>query len=123
MLYGFYQCLDTFLYIWTFLPIRITIALVQALATMCHLRKPKQYKEKTTIRRDKNCIYLLLHCFSNRILEPAQVIDIIKGLVVVGCAIPMCFMDISVVYHTVRAQAAIKLYMFFNMLEVSKMLD
>lgn len=96
MLYGFYQCLDTFLYIWTFLPIRITIALVQALATMCHLRKPKH----------------------NRILEPAQVIDIIKGLVVVGCAIPMCFMDISVVYHTVRAQAAIKLYMFFNMLEV-----
>jgi hypothetical protein len=28
-------------------------------------------------------------------------------------------MDISVVYHVVRAQAAIKLYMFFNMLEVN----
>jgi hypothetical protein len=28
-------------------------------------------------------------------------------------------MDISVVYHIVRVQAAIKLYMFFNMLEVS----
>jgi hypothetical protein len=43
----------------------------------------------------------------------------VKGLVVLGCAVPMCFMDISVVYHTVRAQAAIKLYMFFNMLEVN----
>jgi hypothetical protein len=63
----------------------------------------------------------LLFCFpssSNRLFEPAQIIDIVKGLVVLGCAIPMCFMDISVVYHTVRAQAAIKLYMFFNMLEV-----
>ena len=58
--------------------------------------------------------------FSNRLFEPAQVIDMIKGLVVIGSAIPMCFMDISVVYHTVRAQAAIKLYMFFNMLEVSR---
>lgn len=56
---------------------------------------------------------------SNRLFEPAQIIDIVKGLVVFGCAIPMCFMDISVVYHIVRAQAAIKLYMFFNMLEVS----
>ena len=57
---------------------------------------------------------------SNRLFEPAQIIDIVKGLVVIGCAVPMCFMDISVVYHTVRAQAAIKLYMFFNMLEVRR---
>ena len=59
---------------------------------------------------------------SNRLFEPAQIIDMVKGLVVLGCAVPMCFMDISVVYHTVRAQAAIKLYMFFNMLEVSNKL-
>jgi hypothetical protein len=57
---------------------------------------------------------------SPRLFEPAQTIDLVKGLVVLGCAVPMCFMDISVVYHTVRAQAAIKLYMFFNMLEVSQ---
>jgi len=56
---------------------------------------------------------------SNRLFEPSQIIDIVKGLVIIGCAVPMCFMDISVVYHTVRAQAAIKLYMFFNMLEVN----
>ncbi|CAF2988836.1 unnamed protein product [Rotaria sp. Silwood2] len=96
MLYGFYQCLDTFLYVWTFLPIRIALALIQAIGTLCRLRTSKP----------------------NRLFEPAQIIDIVKGLVVVGCATPMCFMDISVVYHTVRAQAAIKLYMFFNMLEV-----
>lgn len=59
-----------------------------------------------------------LNFSSHRLFEPAQIIDIVKGLVLIGCAIPMCFMDISVVYHTVRAQAAIKLYMFFNMLEV-----
>ncbi|CAF4550937.1 unnamed protein product [Rotaria sp. Silwood1] len=96
MLYGFCQCLDTFLYVWTFLPIRITLALIQAFGTLCRIRTSKP----------------------NRLFEPAQIIDIVKGLVVFGCAAPMCFMDISVVYHTVRAQAAIKLYMFFNMLEV-----
>lgn len=63
--------------------------------------------------------FWLFSLFRNRLFEPAQIIDIIKGLVLLGCATPMCFMDISVVYHTVRAQAAIKLYMFFNMLEVS----
>ncbi|CAF1372046.1 unnamed protein product [Adineta steineri] len=96
MLYGFCQCLDTFLYVWTYLPIRITIALIQAIATLCRLRPSRH----------------------NRLFEPAQIIDMVKGLVILGCAVPMCFMDISVVYHTVRAQAAIKLYMFFNMLEV-----
>ncbi|CAF0985255.1 unnamed protein product [Rotaria sordida] len=96
MLYGFCQCLDTFLYVWTFLPIRITLALIQAIGTLCRLRTSKP----------------------NRLFEPAQIIDIVKGLVLFGCAVPMCFMDISVVYHVVRAQAAIKLYMFFNMLEV-----
>ncbi|CAF4358740.1 unnamed protein product, partial [Adineta steineri] len=97
MLYGFCQCLDTFLYVWTYLPIRITIALIQAIATLCRLRPSRH----------------------NRLFEPAQIIDMVKGLVILGCAVPMCFMDISVVYHTVRAQAAIKLYMFFNMLEVN----
>ncbi|CAF1638204.1 unnamed protein product [Adineta ricciae] len=96
MLYGFCQCLDTFLYVWTFLPIRITLALIQAIGTLCRFRTSKY----------------------SRLFEPAQIIDIVKGLIVFGCAVPMCFMDISVVYHTVRAQAAIKLYMFFNMLEV-----
>lgn len=63
-------------------------------------------------------VYRTVLSSSSRLLEPAQIIDIVKGLVMLGCAVPMCFMDISVVYHTVRAQAAIKLYMFFNMLEV-----
>jgi hypothetical protein len=64
-------------------------------------------------------VYFIFLSSSNRLFEPSQIIDIVKGLVVFGCAVPMCFMDISVVYHTVRAQAAIKLYMFFNMLEVN----
>lgn len=66
----------------------------------------------------KNSEKFFFFC-SSRWFEPSQIIDIVKGLVVLGCAAPMCFMDISVVYHTVRAQAAIKLYMFFNMLEVN----
>ena len=64
-------------------------------------------------------MFFFIVFFSSRLFEPAQMIDLIKGFVLIGCGIPMAFMDISVVYHTVRAQAAIKLYMFFNMLEVS----
>lgn len=78
----------------------------------------RNYKTVNKEKKVKNSEKFFFFC-SSRWFEPSQIIDIVKGLVVLGCAAPMCFMDISVVYHTVRAQAAIKLYMFFNMLEVN----
>ncbi|CAF1583432.1 unnamed protein product, partial [Didymodactylos carnosus] len=106
MMYGFYQCLDSFLYVWTFLPIRIFLAILHAF-----------FSFRFTSKR-KILFMCLFFVVSARLFEPAQIIDLVKGFIIIGCTIPLCFMDISVVYHVVRAQAAIKLYMFFNMLEI-----
>jgi hypothetical protein len=45
--------------------------------------------------------------------------DLLQGSVIIcSCAILMCF-DASRMYHSIRGQSAIKLYMLWNLLEVS----
>jgi len=52
-------------------------------------------------------------------LQPAHKADILRGLLVIAtCAILMHF-DASRMYHSVRGQAAIKLYVIYNVLEVT----
>ncbi len=55
---------------------------------------------------------------TGRILEPAQLCDLLKGFILVVCVLMMDYIDVSMMYHIVRGQAIIKLYIFFNMLEV-----
>jgi hypothetical protein len=62
-------------------------------------------------------------CFSwataGRVLEPAQICDLLKGIVLIVCCLLLNYIDVSMMYHLVRGQAIIKLYIFFNMLEVA----
>lgn len=44
--------------------------------------------------------------------------DLLKGIVVVGCWAATCNVDTSMMYHLVKSQSVIKLYIFYNMLEV-----
>jgi len=45
--------------------------------------------------------------------------DLLQGLVIIcSCAILMCF-DASRMYHSIRGQSAVKLYMIWNVIEVS----
>lgn len=53
------------------------------------------------------------------ILEPAQICDILKGVILVFCFLIVNYIDTSMMYHLVRGQAVIKLYVFYNMLDVS----
>jgi hypothetical protein len=57
---------------------------------------------------------------TNHILEPAQACDILKGIILVVCCIIVNYIDTSMMNHLVRGQAVIKLYVFYNMLDVSK---
>ena len=45
--------------------------------------------------------------------------DILKGVILIASLIIVNYIDTSMMYHLVRGQAVIKLYVFFNMLEVS----
>lgn len=92
MLYGFFICLDAFLFVFTFLPLRVLMAAASLL-------------------------YGILTC-SKQKLKNAQVIDIIRASIFGLCIFAMGYIDTSALYHVIRAQSVIKLYVIYNMLEI-----
>ncbi|KAM0803557.1 eukaryotic membrane protein family-domain-containing protein [Usnea florida] len=51
-------------------------------------------------------------------LRPDQKADILKGLLIVISCVILMYFDASRMYHGIRGQAAIKLYVIYNVLEV-----
>ncbi|XP_061393904.1 protein TAPT1 homolog [Musca vetustissima] len=99
MVYGIMQCADSFLYIHTFLPVRFTLAvwgmLTRPIASCLGLRRRKQ-----------------------RLLTPAEICDLLKGSIWIVVTLLMLSVDTNRVYHIIKSQSIIKLYLFYNMLEV-----
>ena len=58
-------------------------------------------------------------CSGSRLLQPAQVCDVLKGFIMVLCYCMMSYVDYSMMYHLIRGQSVIKLYIIYNMLEVT----
>lgn len=56
---------------------------------------------------------------NEKILRPAEVCDLLKGLLVLSCWVATWKVDTSIIYHMVKSQSVIKLYIFFNILEVA----
>ena len=52
------------------------------------------------------------------ILKPAEVCDLLKGFILIVCSILMCYIDTNMMYHLFKSQSVMKLYIFYNMLEV-----
>jgi len=94
MIFGFMLCLDCFLFMFTFLPLRLIVVM---------------YKIITG----------LLFCRTSRMLQPVQICDLLKGSILVACWLLLTHVDFSVLYHTVRGQSVIKLYVIYNMLEIA----
>ncbi|XP_073844499.1 protein TAPT1 homolog [Musca autumnalis] len=99
MVYGIMQCADSFLYIHTFLPVRFTLAvwgmITRPIASCLGLRRRKQ-----------------------RLLTPAEICDLLKGSIWIVVTLLMLSVDTNRVYHIIKSQSIIKLYLFYNMLEV-----
>lgn len=51
-------------------------------------------------------------------LNPGEICDLLKACILVTCCICTLYIDTSVMYHLIKSQSVIKLYIFFNMLEV-----
>ena len=69
-----------------------------------------------------NILFLLKRMMTpcrGRWLYPAEIIDLLKGLIIVVCVYMMTYIDTSMMYHLIKSQSVIKLYLFYNMLEVS----
>ena len=97
--YGCMQCADSFLYIFTFLPLRYIMAL-WALLTRPLIRCLKR-------RRDLQ-----------RTLSPAETCDLLKGTMWIIVSYVLLYADTNMLYHLIKSQSIIKLYMFYNMLEI-----
>ncbi|CAG8467216.1 7177_t:CDS:10 [Paraglomus occultum] len=97
MVFGLTVCLDSFLYTLTILPLRFVIAFYALIMNIwdnvkCGIRK--------------------------RSLNLSQTRDLLKGLLIVLACIALQRIDASRMYHSIRGQAAIKLYVIFNVLEI-----
>ncbi|KAF9227448.1 DUF747-domain-containing protein [Gyrodon lividus] len=92
--FGFILCLDSFIYTFTIQPIRFVLAVFRFL-------------------------YNLL-TFSRSHLPPSQKADILRTLlVVVSITLLIPLTDASKIYHSIRGQDTIKLYVIFNSLEIA----
>ena len=60
----------------------------------------------------------LMNPCRGRWLYPAEIIDLLKGLIIGVCVYVMTYIDTSMMYHIIKSQSVIKLYLFYNMLEV-----
>lgn len=97
MAYGFFQCADSFLFVYTFLPMRFLLALWNLIT---------QPIKKCFGKRSKT------------FLKPAEICDLLKASILIVTSGLMFYVDTSMVYHLIKSQSVIKLYIFYNMLEV-----
>ncbi|KAG1735114.1 DUF747-domain-containing protein [Suillus paluster] len=96
--FGFILCLDSFLYTFTILPIRFMLA---AIRFFLNFFKP-----------------------SKLAFPPSQKADILRMmLLVVSIMVLIPLTDASKIYHSIRGQDTIKLYVIFNALEGQDILD
>ncbi|KAI8052197.1 eukaryotic membrane protein family-domain-containing protein [Syncephalis plumigaleata] len=89
--FGYFICLDSFMHVFTILPMRVLLAMQQLLVYM--MGRARQ-------------------------LKAAHKVDLIKALLVSICCIALQLIDASQLYHGVRGQSLIKLYVIYNMLEI-----
>jgi hypothetical protein len=90
MFLGYMICLDSFLYTFTILPLRIIIALV--------------YTLKSLVWRTK--------------IDSTRKNDLLKGSLIVSCSYILRNIDASRLYHSIRGQNVVRLYVIFGVLEV-----
>ncbi|XP_050296213.1 protein TAPT1 homolog [Anthonomus grandis grandis] len=100
MLYGVMHCIDNFLFVYTFLPIRVLLALL-ALIT-------RPFSKCFGLGDQRN----------KRILTPAEICDLLKAVIILFCTMSLWLVDTNMMYHLIKSQSVIKLYIFYNMLEI-----
>ncbi|CAE6468653.1 unnamed protein product [Rhizoctonia solani] len=92
--FGYILCLDSFLHTFTIQPIRFILA---------------------AYRLFINCI-----TFSRRTLPPSQKADLLRVLILVlAISVLAPLTDASKIYHSIRGQDNIKIYVIFNALEIA----
>ncbi|KAJ3340882.1 hypothetical protein HDU93_006174 [Gonapodya sp. JEL0774] len=97
---GLAVCTDAFLWCFTALPVRWCIAVGKIVLWTCGSFAFPQSQRKRFA------------------LDTAERADLVKLVLVVSAVAMLLRVDASAVYHSVRAQSVVKLYVIFNVLEV-----
>jgi hypothetical protein len=103
-MFGSFVCLDSFLYTFTILPLRALVALRHLVSNLAHnhLKAPLAGSPKRRLRLSHKC-------------------DLTKAAILIGTlSILHHITDASKMYHGVRGQDTVKLYVLFNVLEVGQ---
>ncbi|BFZ61296.1 hypothetical protein YB2330_002358 [Saitoella coloradoensis] len=107
MAFGWLVCLDAFLYTFTILPLRFLLALPCLLSCLLSYTPFTPTTATATSSSPPPR------------LKTSQKHDILRFLLVFLSTSVLSLFDASKMYHTIRGQASIKLYVIFNLLEVA----
>lgn len=101
IIFGFWICLNSFLSVITILPIKFIHATYKLVKLLLLLLLPKPLKQHNT-------------------LSVSYKVDLLQGLLIIlVCLFLHHVTDASRMYHFVRGQETIKLYVIFNVLEIA----
>ncbi|ENN71729.1 hypothetical protein YQE_11651, partial [Dendroctonus ponderosae] len=66
------------------------------------------------------CVFLCRssHTSSPRILSPAEICDLLKAVILIVSIMVLWLIDTNMMYHLIKSQSVIKLYIFYNMLDI-----
>lgn len=110
MFQAYIQIVDAFLFVFTLLPIRFILScwfmITRSLSRL--LNKIFLHQRQPSISTDSHY----------GILQPAEICDILRGLILISATFLIGYVDTSILYHNIKTQSVMKLYIFFNMLEV-----
>ncbi|ODQ52604.1 DUF747-domain-containing protein [Saitoella complicata NRRL Y-17804] len=102
MAFGWLVCLDAFLYTFTILPLRFLLALPSLFSSLLSYTPIPPIPSSPPSH-----------------LKTSQKHDLLRFLLVLLSTSFLSLFDASKMYHTIRGQASIKLYVIFNLLEVA----
>ena len=120
--FGFLVCFDSFVYVFTYLPLRclyavllLAVDLVADLASpalRAHLApvlvvSPKRGEAPGMSRADDARLFTTSHAY-----------DLMRGVIIVLASTALQMLNMSRVYHYIRGQTMIKLYVLTSMLEI-----
>jgi len=96
LIFGFFLCCDSLLFMLVYLPLRVVRA---AFLLVCTLVLPSKYGSKFKFHR-------------------TQLYDLLRASIIAIAFYALLQVHMSRIYHYVRGQAFIKLYVIFNMLDI-----
>ncbi|XP_019769438.1 protein TAPT1 homolog isoform X2 [Dendroctonus ponderosae] len=100
LFYGVMHCTDSFLFVYTYLPVRVFLAL------------------SALVSRLFSTCFGSSHTSSPRILSPAEICDLLKAVILIVSIMVLWLIDTNMMYHLIKSQSVIKLYIFYNMLDI-----